>query len=324
MIIQLPPLRSLVKLCATQARRVLYATSPITLLGALLLSVPLILMSLPHFQRPERTPLTQTLTPGVTYERKIFNDPRPVVLHQITLDLTQKPVTFQVTPGVKQGKSIFIPASTTSEYLLAYNLDLAVNASFFQPFREETPWDYWPHRGAKSYPVGLAIANGKTYSPLRKGFSTFCVLPDQVLIQPKDDCPENTQQAVAGNAVFLREGAPYLTRHLRDQDKPYSRTVLALDKQAKTLWIIVVDGKQPWYSEGLRMDELANYTQFIGAETALNLDGGGSVTLAVQTPNGPKLLNSPIQFKIPMQERPISTHLGLRWSTVPSLPPSNS
>lgn len=56
--------------------------------------------------------------------------------------------------------------------------------------------------------------------------------------------------------------------------------------------------------------ELTDLAQALGADSALNLDGGGSVTLAVATPSGAKALNSPIHSKIPMNERPISSHLG--------------
>ena len=74
--------------------------------------------------------------------------------------------------------------------------------------------------------------------------------------------------------------------------------------------MIVVDGKQPLYSEGVTIAELTGIVQSLGAYTALNLDGGGSTTL-VMTKNGkPKLLNAPIHTKLPMHERPVANHLG--------------
>jgi hypothetical protein len=58
------------------------------------------------------------------------------------------------------------------------------------------------------------------------------------------------------------------------------------------------------------MAELAAIAIELGATTALNLDGGGSVTLAIGDHNRPRTLNSPIQSKIPTWERPIANHLG--------------
>lgn len=65
------------------------------------------------------------------------------------------------------------------------------------------------------------------------------------------------------------------------------------------------------------MQELGAIATNLAIDTALNLDGGGSVTLAIATPNGPMLLNSPIQTRIPTWERPIANHLGFYAKPVP-------
>lgn len=77
------------------------------------------------------------------------------------------------------------------------------------------------------------------------------------------------------------------------------------------LWLILIDGRQRNYSEGVTLNELADIAIALGAETALNLDGGGSTTLVVAGPNGPQTLNSPIHTRIPMRQRPVGNHLGL-------------
>ena len=49
-----------------------------------------------------------------------------------------------------------------------------------------------------------------------------------------------------------------------------------------------------------------------GGYNVLNLDGGDSVTLAVEGQNGlPQVLNSPIHNHIPGPERPVGNHLGI-------------
>lgn len=47
----------------------------------------------------------------------------------------------------------------------------------------------------------------------------------------------------------------------------------------RTVLLVVVDGRQPAYSNGMPLDELARLMKLLGAKTAINLDGGGSSTL---------------------------------------------
>ena len=55
------------------------------------------------------------------------------------------------------------------------------------------------------------------------------------------------------------------------------------------LLLVTVDGRQPGYSVGLSFDESANLMVALGADQAINLDGGGSTTIAV----GGQLFNQP-------------------------------
>ena len=75
----------------------------------------------------------------------------------------------------------------------------------------------------------------------------------------------------------------------------------------------VADGRQPNYSEGVTLGELADIIRQHGGHTALNLDGGGSSTIVVEGPDGhPRVLNSPIHGRVPPGvERPVANHLGV-------------
>ncbi len=75
---------------------------------------------------------------------------------------------------------------------------------------------------------------------------------------------------------------------------------------------MVVDGKQPRYSEGATLEELAAILLEHGASDAVRLDEGGSSTLVIRGPSGrPMLLNCPINSRIPDYERPVANHLGI-------------
>jgi exopolysaccharide biosynthesis protein len=75
----------------------------------------------------------------------------------------------------------------------------------------------------------------------------------------------------------------------------HPRTAIGLDRQRQTLLLFVVDGRQPNYSEGITLPELAQVAIEYGADEAFNLDGGGSSTLVIEDRQGrPQVLNSPI------------------------------
>jgi Phosphodiester glycosidase len=283
-------------------------------LGIGLLLIPILGYGLPHFLRPDRTPETRSLFPGIDYRREVRSLPRPIVIHIVTLDLTALGVRPFVTPG-KTTDITETNARTTSEFLQEFQLKLAINANFFYPFREETPWDYFPHSGDRVNNVGQAISDGQPYSAAEPEWAVACFSAQRVQILDST-CPAGTTQAVSGNEILIRAGRPVDRAKPSEQvakadaQKSYARTAIAIDATGRKAWLILVDGKQRLYSEGMTIAELTQLVQGLGADTALNLDGGGSVTLAVATPTGPKLLNSPTQNKIPLNERPIANHLG--------------
>ena len=90
------------------------------------------------------------------------------------------------------------------------------------------------------------------------------------------------------------------------------RSAVGLDLQKRALLLFVVDGRQPSYSEGVTLPELAQIAIEYGVDEAFNLDGGGSSTLVMEDPQGhPQVLNSPIHASIPGMERPVGNHLGV-------------
>ena len=80
--------------------------------------------------------------------------------------------------------------------------------------------------------------------------------------------------AISGNKVLLLGGV----RRVVDDLEMHPRTAIGIDKDTGQVLMLVVDGRQD-FSRGLTMVELANLMTSLGAEDALNLDGGGSSTL---------------------------------------------
>ncbi|MBD2042711.1 phosphodiester glycosidase family protein [Microcoleus sp. FACHB-672] len=285
--------------------------------GIGLLLLPLLLYARQHLLRPVRTNLEMTLFQGITYKRQARNTPRPYMLHIVSIDLTASGIGVLVTPGNSQAgdntldASKEIQARTTSEFVSEFKLQLAINAGYFFPFREHTPWDFYPRSGERVNVVGQAIANGSTYSGVQSGRPVLCFNSgNRAQIFDSGQCPTETVHAVAGSHIVLKRGVLSLSPESSRQDKPYSRVAVAIDRQGQKLWLIVIDGKQPLYSEGVTLGELSEIAQELGAFEALNLDGGGSATLVVANDSGVKVLNAPIHTKVPMRQRPVANHLG--------------
>ena len=78
------------------------------------------------------------------------------------------------------------------------------------------------------------------------------------------------------------------------------RTALGIDKYGRYI-LLVVDGRQGFYSSGLTLRELAATMQKFGAVDAMNLDGGGSTAMTVRG----AVVNKPSDG----EERPVSTIL---------------
>lgn len=81
------------------------------------------------------------------------------------------------------------------------------------------------------------------------------------------------------------------------------RTVAGVTPEG-TLLLVAVDGRQPGYSAGASFEESARIMRALGAEEAVNLDGGGSTTITI----GEELMNRPSD---PTGERPIGDALVL-------------
>jgi exopolysaccharide biosynthesis protein len=203
-------------------------------------------------------------------------------------------------------------AQTTGAFLAEAGVQVAVNGSFYEPFRPGFLLGIAsePNRGDPVNVKGLSISDGKTYSEDYPELPVLCLTDDRAEIRG-DGCPAGTRQALAGNPVVVEHGAALVHERTSYHREPHPRTAVAVDAEGQTLWLIVVDGRQADYSEGVTLAELADFALELGAETALNLDGGGSSTMVAEGADGPYLLNAPIHTRLAMRERPVANHLGV-------------
>ena len=272
----------------------------------LFLILPCLLCGLLAFYyagRPLPIPVRQQLFEGVIYYRRIHLTPRLFIAHIITVDLQTPGLQFLVTPGDPQAERP-LKARTTSQFLREFEAQVAVNGDGFTPWHSNSLLDYYPHPGDPVTPNGTAASQGVVYATGTE--STLYISAENAV---SFTVPESSiYNAISGDRMLVENGMP--TDGL-DDGTVAPRTAIGLDGIGQKLILVVIDGRQPLYSQGATLAELAEIMIYYGAETAMNLDGGGSSTLVVQGPLGPRVLNSPIDNNIPGRERAVGNHLGI-------------
>ena len=275
------------------------------LLTLFLLFICLAIPTIYFSGRPLPIEVKEELYDGITYRRKVHTEPRLWIAHIITIDLHTDGISFLVTPPDNKEGDYPLNARTTSQFLREYNLQISVNGDGFTPWHSNSLLDYYPHVGDLIVPQGFTASLGKRYSEGNR----------PILYISKDNIAQFSKprgkiyNAISGSHMLIVEGEPI---EGLDSEIPAPRTALGVDFGPDRLVIVVVDGRQPFYSEGATLTQLADLMIDYGVYTAMNMDGGGSSTLVIEDENGKaQVLNSPIDSHIPGRERPVANHLGV-------------
>lgn len=112
--------------------------------------------------------------------------------------------------------------------------------------------------------------------------------------------------AIWGRFDILKKNKTIFPRQYR-RDFPYARTVMGLDQDGSELFLMVVDGKRPWYSVGLTYEDCAKMLRSLGAYDAMACDQGGSSCMYVEDMGG--IINRPADWD--GIERPVYSHFGI-------------
>jgi exopolysaccharide biosynthesis protein len=255
---------------------------------------------------------------GVRYRQQVRGGDNPMVAHIITLDLTRPGIKLALTPP-DRSKGMEHVAYTTSSYLTQSGAQVAVNASYFLPFNGGSPKgeDYYPKQGQPVQVSGMARGGGRAVSPVEidqdnRVTAIICINGANMRIADGQRCAGRVSDAVSAGPRLLTRGAdtPLPPYEFSRDDAKGPRTAFGLSADRKTAWLVVIDGRQAGYSMGASLPELTALFRELGAADAINLDGGGSATMAIADEGRrPKLLNRPIHTGIPGRERPVANHI---------------
>jgi len=101
-----------------------------------------------------------------------------------------------------------------------------------------------------------------------------------------DKSGANVAHVIGGGPTLVQKGKVRITaveeRFRNDVSQGRApRTALGVDAKGHLL-LATVDGRQPGYSVGMTLRELARTLDELGAQEAINLDGGGSTAMAIR------------------------------------------
>lgn len=263
----------------------------------------------------------QTAQPfvGVTYFERIVSEPRPLRMHVAQIDLQAPGIRFKVSaPG--GDREVF--RQSTLEFLKQERAQLAINGHFFLPF---------PSGDKTAWVIGLAASEGRVFSAFEIPEQNYALVAYSPAINIDRENhasivhydPASADQkhvleqitlwnVVAGSSQIVTDGVATVPVYRDDNhfdaeldpggpnnysnskawaDATTARTAIGLSRDRRTLTLFTVDVRGG--SEGMRLSEVAAVLiRDFGVADALNLDGGGSTTLAMEGVNGtPAIVN---------------------------------
>jgi Phosphodiester glycosidase len=249
---------------------------------------------------------------GITLTDRVETEPRAIHAHVAQIDLTRPGVhvALVVRPGPLEAVR-----QTTVDALRAAGAQLAVNVHFFLPFPSADP---------NASMIGVAASEGRWLSAFEVPTQTYAIVADAPGINVDRDNhasliharatpagdgvvaePVPVWTAFAGSAEIVTDGVVTIPEY-RDDTHPqaalieggpnhYSntrswyavvtaRTAAGISRDGRTLTLFTVDARGG--SAGMTVGEVADrLVRDYGAWQAINLDGGGSTSMALADPD---------------------------------------
>ena len=254
----------------------------------------------------------------------------PEIRFKLTPQGTNLPDPNFPTPGWPLPPPAFeVVRERTLQFLEASHTQAAINSHFFAPF----PVPGGSTQGAYAYLIGLAASRGNVYSAFEAPFQNYALVTDSpaVNIDASNNASivhrdpafedgkhvlENVQlwNALSGSGQIVTNGVKTIPEYkdathpdeLLTPNETYTRggrhwyllsnarTAIGLTQDNRTLVLFTVDGTNGGH--GMQVPEVADVLmRDYGVFNALNLDGGGSTTMAMQDPVtlARRVVNSP-------------------------------
>jgi exopolysaccharide biosynthesis protein len=214
------------------------------------------------------------------------NEVRLQKVFALRVDLTDPTIEFFSTPS-NGDAPLETLGQTTTTFVQTYGVAVGVNANFFSPVNT-TPND-------PRDILGLAISQGNIVSSFESDRPAMLVTrSNQVIFTTSaPGSYSNIWTAVSGSDLVLINGQPQLGGCTTPFCGPNPRTALGLSQDNHYLYLVVIDGRQPGWSDGATLEETGQWLHRLGYWNGLNLDGGGSSAMSRLQGGSAVLLNRP-------------------------------
>jgi hypothetical protein len=235
--------------------------------------------------------------------------PRPLKIHFLKIALNAEALDVIALSGEDPDGDGPAESRLTppTELFRKFNAVAAVNANAFRALSgDETAGKNW----FEGQPVdihGMVVSQGIAISPMEGKRTPFWL---DTMHKPHIGNPP------AGISVLEAVSDWFSPLLMESRIVPdasdlalHPRTALGFDNSGSWLLLVVVDGRQPGFSEGVTLYELAEIIQSQGCSHSINLDGGGSsIMLIRESGKGVRTFNSPSDGS----HRPVPVMLGVR------------
>ena len=257
---------------------------------------------------------------GITYIDRTESAPRAVHMHVVQIDLTAPGLRFKLSPPAG-GREVV--RQTTLDFLTQEHAQVAINAHYFLPF---------PSAGREAWVIGIAASDGLVYSAFESPEQDYALLKDApavnidqhnhaaIIHRGSDERhaaePVTLWTTLAGSAQIVTRGAASIP-DLEWYRAAQARTAIGLSQDGRTLTLFTVD--KSGGSEGLQVGEVADVLRRdYGVWDALNLDGGGSTTMALEDPvTGTASMVNASSDKDPVAGRQVGSSLAVFARPIP-------
>lgn len=250
---------------------------------------------------------------GITHITRTETSPRNLTMHIVVIELRAPGLRFKLTPP---GGTRDTVRQTTLDFLTQEQAQVAIDAHFFLPFPSD---DTDANVVGLAASEGVVYSPFEP-QPIAEGYvdQSYAIMPyapalnidpcNRASIVHRDPAYEDNKHvleqvilwnAVSGSAQIVRNGVKSIPTYSGPPDglnpingysdlfswysEPRARTCIGLTRYRERLVLFTVD--EAGMSAGMTGDEVADLLiNDYGAYNALNLDGGGSTSMALQDP----------------------------------------
>jgi exopolysaccharide biosynthesis protein len=207
----------------------------------------------------------------------------------------------------KKAKGRFALASNlgyitpTSKFAKDSGAVVAMNGSFYNMSKPYNSVCYFKKHGVEEYVFNEKMAQ-------RDNGAVAISKKGKVSVHPADvsepgNIAEDQSWPSKLDAVSVVSSGPVLIADGKDarlDENSFNRNRhprSAVGTAGKKVYLVTVDGRNAENAQGVSLWEFTKIMRWIGAEDALNMDGGGSTTLYVEGENGNGIVNHPSDNK---------------------------